>query len=155
MCIKHVSFILIKMVEQLQHSPTSRKIMVVVDSTKESIDALNYTLSCEVVPQDELILVLVESLISWKNPFTNIMRKPILSYLSTSKSIEGKEVSSGDILEEMKNACNVIQPNVNVRTIRIQTEVSNKADAILWQSKSLEIDLLILGQKSRSNSIIG
>ncbi|TXG60266.1 hypothetical protein EZV62_014839 [Acer yangbiense] len=57
----------------------------------------------------------------------------------------------------MKYACKVIQPEVVVHTVRVQTESNNKAAAILWQTEMLEIDLLVIGQQrsrcSPSNSI--
>lgn len=160
------------MVEQLQPPlevecgtsgipPPPRKLMVVVDSTKESIGALHYTLFHEVVPQDELILIHVESPTSWKNPLAGFLRRPILSNLSSnipSSNYERELPGGADFLEEMKHACEVVQPKVGVRTVKIQTDTNNKADAILWQTERLEIDLLVVGQRSRSslsNSILG
>ncbi|KAI9156796.1 hypothetical protein LWI28_012345 [Acer negundo] len=154
----------------------ARKVMVVVDSSKESIGALQYTLFNEVVQQDELVLIHVENPNSWKNPFSAFLRRPnVLSNLISSMAASPATSSSsfnererelpplppgatGDFLEEMKYACEVIQPEVVVHTVRVQTESNNKAAAILWQTEMLEIDLLVIGQQrsrsSPSNSIL-
>ncbi|KAK1575200.1 hypothetical protein Q3G72_003420 [Acer saccharum] len=163
----------------------ARKVMVVVDSSKESIGALQYTLFNEVVQQDELVLIHVENPNSWKNPFSAFLRRHnILSNLISSMAASAatsplsfnerekerererekeRELpppppgATGDFLEEMKYACKVIQPEVIVHTVRVQTESNNKAAAILWQTEMLEIDLLVIGQQrsrsSPSNSI--
>ncbi|KAK1552715.1 hypothetical protein Q3G72_022251 [Acer saccharum] len=162
----------------------ARKVMVVVDSSKESIGALQYTLFNEVVQQDELVLIHVENPNSWKNPFSAFLRRHnILSNLISSMAASAATSSlsfnerekererererekeqellpgaTGDFLEEMKYSCKVIQPEVVVHTVRVQTESNNKAAAILWQTEMLEIDLLVIGQQrsrsSPSNSI--
>ncbi|KAK0605506.1 hypothetical protein LWI29_027646 [Acer saccharum] len=156
----------------------AHKVMVVVDSSKESIGALQYTLFNEVVQQDELVLIHVENPNSWKNPFSTFLRRHnILSNLISSmaaptatsslsfnererereKERELPPGATGDFLEQMKYACKVIQPEVVVHTVRVQTESNNKAAAILWQTEMLEIDLLVIGQQrsrcSPSNSI--
>lgn len=62
-----------------------------------------------------------------------------------------------DFLEEMKHACEAVQPNIRVRTARVELEGNkDKASAILSQCTSHEIDVLIVGQRrSFSTAILG
>ncbi|XP_056176218.1 uncharacterized protein LOC115665792 isoform X2 [Syzygium oleosum] len=150
-----------------------RKVMVVADPTHESAAALQYTLSHGVVERDELILLHVENPSSWRTTLSTLFKRP--SYVATGNSQRGssrgasmdQNVHGGDgggagglevdFLEEMKHACEVVQPNIRVRTARVELEGNkDKASAILSQCTSHEIDVLIVGQRrSLSTAILG
>lgn len=149
-----------------------RKVMVVADPTRESAAALQYTLSHGVVKHDELILLHVENPSSWRTTLSTLFKRP--SYVAAGNSQSGSSRGASvhqnggcngggdgglevDFLDEMKHACEVVQPNIRVRTARVQLEGNkDKASAILSQCMSHEIDVLIVGQRrSFSTAILG
>ncbi|KAI3430097.1 Usp domain-containing protein [Psidium guajava] len=149
-----------------------RKVMVVADPTSESAAALQYTLSHGVVEHDELILLHVENPNSWRTTLATLFKRPsfVAAGNSQSGSSRGGSVdqnrggdgggdggSEVDFLDEMKHACEVVQPNIRVRTTRVELEGNkDKASAILSQCTSHEIDVLIVGQRrSFSTAILG
>ncbi|KAF8015888.1 hypothetical protein BT93_H1437 [Corymbia citriodora subsp. variegata] len=149
-----------------------RKVMVVVDPTRESAAALQYTLSHGVVERDELILLHIENPSSWRTTFSTLFRRPSYVAAGNSQSGSSRGASAGrnrgnegggdggsevDFLDEMKHACELAQPNVRVRTTRVELEGDkDKASAILSQCSSHEIDVLIVGQRrSFSTAILG
>ncbi|KAK0607678.1 hypothetical protein LWI29_018523 [Acer saccharum] len=141
-------------------TPPVRKVMVVADATRESAGALQYALSHVVVEKDELILIHVENVNSWKIPsITSFLRRPSLTS-SSSEGAQQQQQHQGDqvdFLEEMKRVCEVAQPKVHVRTSKVQImESTNKAAAILSQTEVLRVDLLVIGQRrSLSNVLLG
>ncbi|XP_022157974.1 uncharacterized protein LOC111024572 [Momordica charantia] len=61
-----------------------------------------------------------------------------------------------DFLEEMKKACKIAHPKLDVRTVRVELEGRDKATMIMAQTKALGIDLLVIGQRrSLSTAILG
>ncbi|KAL5542438.1 hypothetical protein UlMin_010148 [Ulmus minor] len=138
-------------------SSPSRRLMVVADPTRESAGALQYALSHAVLEQDELILLHVENTSSWKNTFSTFLRRPNLQASSTGgMCMEGSAGYHVNFLEEMRIACRVAQPKLQVRSERVAMEGKEKAVTILSQSKALGIDVLIIGQRrSLSSAILG
>ncbi|KAF3457536.1 hypothetical protein FNV43_RR02194 [Rhamnella rubrinervis] len=152
-------------------------VMVVAEPNRESAGALQYALSHAVLQHDELILLHVEHPVSWLNTFSSFLRRPSLSsgssinYNSHSNNNTNNsdntnvnnnngslESCMGDVdfLEEMKNACRASQPNVRVRVERVIMEGKDKAAAILSQSKTHGVDVLVIGQRrSFSTAILG
>ncbi|KAF8016140.1 hypothetical protein BT93_H1608 [Corymbia citriodora subsp. variegata] len=149
-----------------------RKVMVVADPTRESAAALQYTLSHGVVERDELILLHIENPSSWRTTLSTLFRRPSYVAAGNSQSGSSRGASVGrnggnegggdggsevDFLDEMKHACELAQPNVRVRTTRVELEGDkDKASAILSQCSSHEIDVLVVGQRrSFSTAILG
>lgn len=157
-------------------------VMVVAEPTRESAGALQYALSHAVLRQDELILLHVENPGSWLNTFSSFLRRPSLSSSSSinnndnninhcgnnsnhnnnnvnnnnGPAVESSCLGDVDFLEEMKNACKASQPNLRVRVEKVVMESKDKAAAILSQSKTHGVDVLIVGQRrSFSTAILG
>lgn len=137
-------------------TPTTRKVMVIAEPTRESAIALQYTLSHAIFEQDELILLHVGKYpSSRRNTFSTFMRRP---KVGSSSAIACSDVGGGnvDFLEEMKHACKVAQPKLLVSVKRVEMEGKDKAGVILFLSKMLNIDLIFIGQRrSLSSSILG
>ncbi|KAL4643689.1 hypothetical protein ACB092_02G109800 [Castanea dentata] len=140
--------------------------MVVADPNRESVVALQYALSHVLFEQDELILLHVENQNpSWKYTFSTFLKRPSVGSSSSSSSIMGSSEGGGscgavpvdvDFLEEMKSACKVAHPKVRVRVERVEMEGKDKANAILFQSHQLGIDVIVIGQRrSLSTAILG
>ncbi|CAA3031168.1 uncharacterized protein LOC111388417 [Olea europaea var. sylvestris] len=140
----------------------ARKVMVVVDPTRESAAALQYVLSHAVIEKDTLILFHVEHNNEWKNPFGSFFRKPSVqsagsaSTVTSSSSMEG---SGGVInfLEAMKHACEIAHPKLKILVEKTDmVDGKDKASLILAQTIAQKIDLLVIGQRrSLSNAILG
>ncbi|KAJ4840278.1 hypothetical protein Tsubulata_024976 [Turnera subulata] len=150
---------------------TARKVMVVADPSRESAGALQYALSHVVVENDELILVHVENPNSWKQTFSFLKRNNFGSSSSSSNPTNtpsemgggsGSAAGGGaggadvDFLESMKQVCEIAQPKLRVRSIRVPMEAKDRASAILDRSQTLGVDILIIGQRrSLSTAILG
>ncbi|OWM63295.1 uncharacterized protein LOC116192289 [Punica granatum] len=145
--------------------PAPRRVMVVVEPTREAAGALQYALCHGVVERDELILLYVDSPNSWRNTLSTLFRQSgVIAFPagggtgSTSGSFtfsyHGVE---GDFLEETRRVCKAAQPSVRVRTERVEMEGGrDKASMILLQSKLHGVDVLIIGQRrSLSTAILG
>ncbi|GLT76802.1 hypothetical protein SLA2020_484400 [Shorea laevis] len=133
----------------------SRKVMVVAEPNRESAVALQYALSHAVFEQDELILLHIENPNSWRNTFSTFLRRPNVASSSNMGSPDG---GGGDVdfLEEMKHACKAAQPTLRVRVERVEMEGKDKGGIVLFQSKLLGIDLIVIGQRrSLSTAILG
>ncbi|KAI3907755.1 hypothetical protein MKW98_008432 [Papaver atlanticum] len=154
-------------------SSLPRKIMVVADPTRESAGALQWVLSHAILEHDELILLHVANASSWRNTLTTFLkRSPSATTTSEGGSERGgrggggggggggdkeqKEQKERDLefLAEMKNACELAQPKVKVKTERVEMEGREKAFTVLMQSKLLSIDLLVVGQRRHLSSAI-
>ncbi|KAK9289245.1 hypothetical protein L1049_017721 [Liquidambar formosana] len=141
-------------------APT-RKVMVVVDPTRESAAALQWALYHAVLERDELILLHLENPTSWRSRstfsfFKRYSQPPTSAASSTSSSEGGGGGGDLDFLEQMKRACEVAQPKVRVHIERVDMEGKDKAAIILAQSMVLSVDLLIIGQRrSLSAAILG
>lgn len=143
-------------------NPNLRKVMVVADPTRESAGALQYALSHVLAEQDELILLHVEHNFSWKKRFATLLRKPTSSSSNQtpsalfSSSYGGGSAAAGkvDFLDQMKHVCEVAQPNLQVRVLRVQMDAKNKAAVILSLSDMLGIDILVIGQRRSLSSAI-
>lgn len=148
-------------------TPPGRKVMVVADPTQESAGALQYALSQAVFDSDELILFHVENPNWWRNTLTMFLRKPGLMSLgpagtsasasaSATTSVEGSLGREDmDFLEEMKNACKLCKPKLQVRVEKkVVMEGKDKATTILDQSKLLGVDVLIIGQRKSLSTIL-
>ncbi|MBA0555578.1 hypothetical protein Gotri_014131 [Gossypium trilobum] len=135
----------------------SRNVMVVVDPTPQSAAALQYALSHALVEQDKLILFYIENPSSWKNALATFIRKSSNSSSSAPNSIsEGAFGTDADFLDQMRRACEVAQPKINVKIEKTDMDGKDKASVILSKSKDLRIDLIIIGQKrSLSSAILG
>lgn len=139
----------------------ARKVMVVAEANRESVIALQYTLSHSVLEQDELILLYVENPSSWRNTFSTFLRRPSIGSSSSSSMVPSDGCGGGgdvDFLEEMKNACKATLPKLRVRVERAEMDGSyrDKAGLILFQSQQLGIDVIVIGQRrSLSTAILG
>lgn len=145
-----------------------KKVMVVVDPTRESAAALQYALSHAVIDNDEVILLHVDNPNSWKNAITTFLKRPnggsanahAPATATATAASDGGGGGGGaaevDFLEEMKKASKVARPKLKVRTMRVELEGKDKAAMIMAQTKSLGIDLLVIGQRrSLSTAILG
>ncbi|CAI9776050.1 unnamed protein product [Fraxinus pennsylvanica] len=140
----------------------ARKVMVVVDPTRESAAALQYTLSHALIEKDTLILFHVENSNAWKNPFGSFFRKSSVQSAgsaSTVASSSSTEASGGvmDFLEAMKHACEIAHPKLKILVEQADmVDGKDKASIILAQTIAQKIDLLVIGQRrSLSNAILG
>ncbi|KAL2463501.1 Ca2+ sensor (EF-Hand superfamily) [Forsythia ovata] len=143
----------------------ARKVMVVVDPTRESAAALQYALSHAVLEKDTLILFHVEHTNAWKNPFGSFFRKPSATSggsggtTSSSSFSSSTEAGGGvmDFLEAMKHACEIAHPNLKILVEKADlVDGKDKASIILAQTIAQRIDLLVIGQRrSLSNAILG
>ncbi|XP_022980405.1 uncharacterized protein LOC111479780 [Cucurbita maxima] len=154
----------------------SRNVMVVVDPARESAAALQYTLSHALVQNDELILLHVDNPNSWKNAISTFLKRPneksanahasaIVPATATATATAAAAAAFGfqggpqvevDFLEEMKKACKIANPNLKVRTVRVELEGKDKASMIMAQTNALGVDLLVIGQRrSLSTAILG
>ncbi|XP_038881793.1 homeobox protein 5 [Benincasa hispida] len=160
----------------------SRKVMVVVDPTRESAAALQYALSHAVIDNDQVILLHVDNPNSWKNAITTFLKRPnggsannnnnnsnnnynhnnanaTAAAAATAASDGGQgggPTAEVDFLEEMKKACKTAHPKLKVGTLRVELEGKDKASMIMAQTKALGIDLLVIGQRrSLSTAILG
>ncbi|PKA51032.1 hypothetical protein AXF42_Ash007689 [Apostasia shenzhenica] len=60
-----------------------------------------------------------------------------------------------EFLEAMRAACEAAQPKIRVQIERVEMEGRDKAAAILSQTKTLGVDLLVIGQRRPSSSFLG
>ncbi|KAG7028797.1 hypothetical protein SDJN02_09978, partial [Cucurbita argyrosperma subsp. argyrosperma] len=145
---------------------TPKKVMVVVDPTRESAAALQYSLSHAVIDCDEVILLHVDNPNTWKNAITTFLKRPnggpanshaaATPTDNAASGAEGGGPTDVDFLKEMKKVCNVARPELKVRTARVELEGKDKAAMIMAQTKALDIDLLVIGQRrSLSTAILG
>ncbi|CAI9775191.1 unnamed protein product [Fraxinus pennsylvanica] len=108
-----------------------RKIMIVVDSSLESKNALQWALTHTVQTQDMVILLHV-----------------------TKPSKRGRECNKGinsrvfEFLSSMKNVCQLKRPEVHIEVA--VAEDRKKGPAIVEEAKKRGVALLVLGQKRRS-----
>ncbi|CAA2957070.1 Universal stress [Olea europaea subsp. europaea] len=144
------------------HGAPARKVMVVVDPTRESATALQYALSHAVIEKDTLILFHVENSNVWKNPFGSFFRKHSAQSAGsggTAASSSSLQASGGlmDFLEAMKHACEIAHPKLKILVEKADiVDGKDKASIILAQTISQKIDLLVIGQRrSLSNAILG
>ncbi|CAI0436899.1 unnamed protein product [Linum tenue] len=149
---------------------TTRKVMVVVDPSREAAGALQYALSHVVTEKDELILVHVETQNSWKNTFSfSFLRRtgiliPAVNNNNNSSSLNnGNQSSSGgegmvegevDFLEAMRQLCEAARPRLKVTVERLQMGAKDKASVILFKSTAMGVDHLIIGQKKSLSSVL-
>lgn len=135
----------------------SRNVMVVVDPSPQSAAALQYALSHAWVEQDKLILFYIENSTSWENAFSTFLRKSNNSSSSTPNIIsEGPFGTDVDFLDQMRRACEIARPKINVKIEKTDMDGKDKASVILSKSKDLRIDLIVIGQKrSISSAILG
>lgn len=156
----------------------SRKVMVVVDPTRESAAALQYALSHAVIENDQVILLHVDNPNSWRNAISTFLKRPNAgsgnnnnhhnnahaAAAATAASDGGQGGGGGgggptaevDFLEEMKKACKIAHPKLKVGTLRVELEGKDKASMIMAQTKALGVDLLVIGQRrSLSTAILG
>ncbi|KAI4345923.1 hypothetical protein L6164_013008 [Bauhinia variegata] len=127
-----------------------RKVVVVADPTSESAGALQYALSHAVLEEDELILLHVNTG-SWRNVISTFLRR---SSAGISITVEGG--GEVDFLEEMKLACKVAKPKLDVRTVRVDAEEKEKNNTIISQSIAYGVDIIVVGQRrSLSTALLG
>lgn len=154
-------------------TPTStsapKKVLIVVDPTRESAAALQYALSHAVIDNDEVVLLHVDNPNSWRNAISTFLKRPnggsanananahaTATTAAAASDVGGGGVLEVDFLEEMKKVCKVAHPKLKVRTLRADLEGKDKATMIMAQTKALGIDLLVIGQRrSLSTAILG
>ncbi|KAL5715375.1 hypothetical protein ACHQM5_017203 [Ranunculus cassubicifolius] len=137
--------------------------MVIADPGRESVGALQWALSHSLVEQDELILLHVENAASWRNSFTTFLRRPHApSQVHAGGSFHATSLDHGagggdlEFLDQMKKACQLVQPKIKVHTERVDMGGKDKASTIVAQCDALSVDVLVIGQRrSISNAILG
>ncbi|GMH28398.1 hypothetical protein Nepgr_030241 [Nepenthes gracilis] len=154
----------------------TRRIMVVADPSRESAAALQYALSHAVLAKDELILMHVTNTNQKRSTLSTLFRRqPVLmpepSSSSSSSSAFDFAFSSAaplpsaerggggggrdaDFLEVMKRACESALPKLRVHVEMAEQGTMDKAATILFRSKALKVDLLIIGQRRSLSSVI-
>ncbi|KGN56804.1 uncharacterized protein LOC101222608 [Cucumis sativus] len=151
----------------------SRKVMVVVDPTRESAAALQYALSHALMDNDQVILLHIDNPNSWRNAISTFLKRPngggstnsnnnnnVHAAATATAASDGGQgggaTAEVDFLEEMKKACKKAHPKLEVGTLRVELEGKDKASMIMAQTKSLGVDLLVIGQRrSLSTAILG
>lgn len=160
----------------------ARKVMVIVDTNRDSAAALQYALSHAILDNDRLILLFIDNHNHncnnpWKNPFNAIFKKQASSFSSSSSSINtsaslslmtvetknnnnnngGGGVVHPDFIEEMKKVCKICKPQLEIVVEKVEiTDGKDKASTILSESAKHGIELMIIGQKrSFSSAILG
>lgn len=153
----------------------ARKVMVIADANRESAAALQYTLSHAILDNDSLILLHLMNNQNRKNPFPFFKKPSNISYSSSHNNMalaspkkeqnaagtnSSRHSNSGSVdlsfLEEMKNACKKVQPQIDVTVEVVPMEGKDKANVILSQCSEHGIDLLIIGQRrTLSSAILG
>nr|GLL43526.1 universal stress protein PHOS32 [Ipomoea trifida] len=116
-----------------------RKIMILVDSSLEAKNALQWALTHSVQSQDVVVLLYV----------TKQRSKP-----SSKQGHEhSKEISPriSEFLSSMKNTCKLKRPEVQVE-VAIIAEGKEKGPAIVEEARRQGAALLVLGQKKRSTT---
>ncbi|XP_071713960.1 uncharacterized protein [Rutidosis leptorrhynchoides] len=141
-----------------------RKVMVVAEPTRESAAALHYVLSHVIFENDILYLLHVENPTFWMNRISYFMKQASMSTHTNAAGESGGSndgVGGGciggniDFLEHMKNACELVQPKLKVKALKIESEARDKGYVIISQTKMLEIDLLVVGKRqSLANAIL-
>ncbi|KAK6116412.1 hypothetical protein DH2020_049874 [Rehmannia glutinosa] len=108
---------------------SGRKVMIVVDSSMEAKNALQWALSHTVQNQDVLVL---------------------LHVIKPSKQGDQSKVTPKvpEFLTCMKSSCQVKRPEVNVEVVVV--EGKDKGPAIVAAAKTQAAALLVVGQKKRS-----
>ncbi|XAR62702.1 hypothetical protein NMG60_11017557 [Bertholletia excelsa] len=136
--------------------PPARRVMVVADPTRESAAALQYTLSHVVLEDDTLILLHVGNSNVWRNPLSFFKWPLLSSILLNASSSNGNDGGEPDLLEAMKQVCEMAKPKLRVHVERVAMEGKEKAVVILQHSVLHSVDLLVIGQRrSLSNVILG
>lgn len=141
----------------------ARKVIVVADPTRESAAALQYALSHAVVKNDTLVLLHVENPNSWRNKISLFKKSSSgVNLASAADAASSADVGGGgsggelDFLEEMKHACEIAQPKIQVCVEKVEMGGKEKAAVILSRSVVHDADLLVVGQRRRlSNAILG
>lgn len=93
-------------------TPAARKVMVIVDTNRDSAAALQYALSHAILDNDRLILLFIDNHNNnynnpWKNPFHAIFKKQISSFSSSSSSSSNTSAASLSLMTvETKNNSN-------------------------------------------------
>ncbi|GAB2266692.1 hypothetical protein Dimus_001686 [Dionaea muscipula] len=144
----------------------TRRVMVVADPSRESAAALQYALSHAVVEKDELILIHVTNTNQKRSTLSTLFRRQPDSAAvdpSTTAAIPPFADGSGgvgggardaDFLDVMKRACEAAFPNLRVHVEKVEQGTMDKAAVILFRSKALTVDLLIIGQRRSISSVI-
>jgi len=144
-----------------------RKVMVVADPTRESAGALQYALSHATTDEDELILLHVSH--KYKKGSLGslgaIFRRHLELVANATSDLGSPEGGGGlggifgdgmDFLEAMKKACEKAHPKLKVRVDKVEQGAMDKGTAILFRSKYLSVDILIIGQRRNiSNVLLG
>ncbi|KAJ9544718.1 hypothetical protein OSB04_024425 [Centaurea solstitialis] len=143
-----------------------RKVMVVADPTRESAAALRYVLSHVGLGNDTLYLLHVECPAFWKNGLLYFKKPTPGAAPAPAPPPAPREGGMGfgisgciggniDFLEQMKQACEVMNPKLKVKVLKVEMDGKEKANVILSQSILHEIDLLVVGKRqSLSNAIL-
>ncbi|XP_024980841.1 uncharacterized protein LOC112517686 [Cynara cardunculus var. scolymus] len=148
-----------------------RKVMVVADPTRESSSALRYVLSHVGLENDTLYLLHVESPTFWKNGLLYFKKQtPGSSTIPAPPpapaprqggvghggiGITGCIGGNIDFLEQMKQACEVMNPKLRVKVLKVELDGKEKANVIISQAQMHGIDLLVVGKRqSLSNAIL-
>ncbi|GFP95317.1 hypothetical protein PHJA_001676000 [Phtheirospermum japonicum] len=114
-------------------SISSRKIMIVVDSSVEAKNAVQWALSHTVQNQDMIILLYVTK------PSKQVEQ-------STKRDVISPRIP--EFLNCMKSMCQLKRPEVCVEIVVVEGE--EKGLAIVEAAKRQEVALLVVGQKKRS-----
>ncbi|GAB4843671.1 hypothetical protein Ancab_013635 [Ancistrocladus abbreviatus] len=141
-----------------------KRVMVVADPSRESAAALQYALSHAVVEKDELILFHVTNANQKRSTLSTLFRRqPFPADLSSTTDsatasapfpwAEGG-ARDADFLDVMKRACEAALPKLKVHVEKVEQGTMDKAATIMFQSKALTVDLLVIGQRRSLSAVI-
>ncbi|CAN4124621.1 unnamed protein product [Withania somnifera] len=116
-----------------QTSVIGRKIMILVDSSLEAKNALQWALTHTVQSHDLLLLLYVT--------------KPSSKQDEDSKKDINPRIF--EFLASMKNTCKLKRPEVQVE-VTVAAKEKEKGPTIIEEAKKHDVSLLVLGQKKRS-----
>ncbi|KAL9994663.1 putative rossmann-like alpha/beta/alpha sandwich protein [Helianthus debilis subsp. tardiflorus] len=138
-------------------TPQRQKVMVVAEPTRESAVALHYVLSHVVFDNDVLYLLHVENPTFWNSCFKKQSSSTTITAAREGGGCHGCGCIGGDFdfLDQMKSACELVNPRLKVKVARVETDAKDKAYMIISQTNMLGIDLLVVGKRhSLANAIL-
>ncbi|MQL76807.1 hypothetical protein Taro_009193 [Colocasia esculenta] len=131
--------------------PARRKVMVVADPCRESVGALQWALTHAVLEHDEVVLLHVEPPTPRRGPLAVLLRRAAPhSVAGAAATAASSAEDSPEFLDGMRAKCKQTQPSVAVNVERVEMEDNGKATTILSQTRTLGVDLLVVGQPRRS-----
>ncbi|KAL3681562.1 hypothetical protein R1sor_024518 [Riccia sorocarpa] len=122
-----------------------KRVMVVVDASQESIQALRWALSHVVQPMDVLTLIHVQPPVYPRlsySPHGNFFNAKAIEETRRKNEVAGWELSN-----QFKTIVATCRPEVEVEILVMEGE---KGPTIVAQAKKLEVSILVIGQRKPS-----